>query len=461
MENLKHKGRKPLALSTIFLRYFMLLCGGMLLWLGLLLGTYFIATAIGEILPANEVEKQIAAAKDVLVSSPEIRPNQIPSLSEYALYTQEGQYVSGSLNKEQAQEAWKAVVSGSKGGSYGYYTVIQREQQREVLLLSYSIVMNFRSEWLRTHLPNPELMGIILIVVGFLLQIVLWSYLFGKKLAKKMKGLQSVIGKIRNQDLEFTVQSSGVHEIDSVLDSLDTMKNELKASLRQQWEEQQARREQISALAHDIKTPLTIIRGNAELLSETAQDEIQREYNRYILTSSAQIERYARELIEISRTQEGLKLERVRIDTVSLFEDVEELLRAGAIEKEIRVQINAHNMPDFIAIDKSLFQRAMLNVVMNAVEHTPVQGTITLTAEGRPDSVCFIVDDSGGGFTSADLREATKQFYMGDRSRSSGHHHGMGLYIAQSIMLLHGGQLVLGNDGVLGGAKVTLEFPLS
>ncbi len=83
--------------------------------------------------------------------------------------------------------------------------------------------------------------------------------------------------------MDFSINPTGIREIDNISFSLEQMKGALNNSLKQQWELEQARREQISALAHDLKTPLTIIRGNAELLQDTVQDETQREYNDYIL----------------------------------------------------------------------------------------------------------------------------------------------------------------------------------
>ncbi|MFC3746247.1 ATP-binding protein [Paenibacillus sp. GCM10012306] len=463
MESVNHKVRKSLSLRTIFLRYLVLLCGGMLLWLGILAVVYMAAVATGGILPANYVEQQITAAKEEMIATPHITREQIPSLAEYALFTRDGKYINGSLNAGQARDAWNSLISGSRGGLGGYYNLIPREKYGETLLLKYTIVMQFNSPWLRAYLPNPELLGIVLLVGGFLLQIVLYSYLSGRKLARKMQGLETVIGKIQNQNLEFTVESSGVKEIDAVLGSLNKMKNELKTSLQQQWEEQQSRREQISALAHDIKTPLTIIRGNAELLSETAQDETQQEYNRYILNSTAQLERYAKVLLDITATDQGLKLQKIQIETQSFLAEIKEQLKAATVAKRIEVEValRVSQLPKSLRLDKELFQRALLNVLMNAIEYTPEQGRIKLTVKESAAAVRFIVSDSGPGLASADLREATKQFYMGDRSRSAGEHYGMGLYITESIMTKHGGRLLLENDEDLSGAKVTLELPLS
>ena len=162
-----------------------------------------------------------------------------------------------------------------------FYSYIEREN--EICILRYYLVPQYRSEILRKSLPNPQLLEFLVFIIGIIAYATVLAIHFGRKLKKKMVGLQEAIEKIQNQNLDFTINHSGIREIDEISVSLEQMKEALNSSLKQQWESEQARREQISALAHDLKTPLTIIRGNAELLQDTVQDDIQREYNDYIV----------------------------------------------------------------------------------------------------------------------------------------------------------------------------------
>lgn len=82
------------------------------------------------------------------------------------------------------------------------------------------------------------------------------------------------------------------------------------------------------------------------------------------------------------------------------------------------------------------------------------------SVQGTSDDVRFIVTDNGHGFSPKDVKEATKQFYRGDSSRNTGNHHGMGLYIAQSIVQNHGGTLLIANDSSSGGGQVTITIPI-
>ncbi|SHK30027.1 His Kinase A (phospho-acceptor) domain-containing protein [Hathewaya proteolytica DSM 3090] len=103
-----------------------------------------------------------------------------------------------------------------------------------------------------------------------------------------MEVAKEATAKIQNQDLDFTIQHSGITEIDEMLFSVDQMRAALKESLESQWKMEKNKRDQISAMAHDIKTPLTIIHGNTALLDETEQTSEQQQCTNYILSAANQ-----------------------------------------------------------------------------------------------------------------------------------------------------------------------------
>nr|WP_274529285.1 HAMP domain-containing sensor histidine kinase [Paenibacillus piscarius] len=236
------------------------------------------------------------------------------------------------------------------------------------------------------------------------------------------------------------------------------MKEALQTSLEKQWELERSRREQISALAHDIKTPLTIIRGNAELLQEIVETDPQREYSGYIRRSAEDIEAFVQEVIDLSSQQAGSSRQKALVPAAEIIAELELQMKALTAGRDLKASIRQEKLPEFLFIHKELLLRGMMNVITNAAEHTPPGGSIALLIQGGPEAVQFTVTDTGSGFSAADLREATSQFYRGDPSRSSGEHHGMGLYIARSVAEQHGGRLSLSNDPGSGGARVTMRI---
>lgn len=95
----------------------------------------------------------------------------------------------------------------------------------------------------------------------------------------------------------------------------------------------------------------------------------------------------------------------------------------------------------------------------NALDYSPPQGTIYVTVQKTDCFLHISITDEGGGFTPEALHHAQEQFFMGDKSRTSNMHFGMGLYITSSIIKQHGGQLVLSNSKKTGGAQVIIKIP--
>lgn len=109
--------------------------------------------------------------------------------------------------------------------------------------------------------------------------------------------------------------------------------------------------------------------------------------------------------------------------------------------------------------DKLLLERAIMNVISNALDYSPPQGTIYVTTQKVDHFLHISITDEGTGFTSEAIHHAQEQFFVGDKSRTSNMHFGMGLYITNSIIKQHGGQLVLSNSKKTGGAQVIIKIP--
>jgi signal transduction histidine kinase len=456
---LKRK-HKVVKLRTIFIHYLLLFCIGTICWVFILLFSYSVIVSSGRIYPANYAEQQLAKAKSTITASDAVTPEQIPELCDYAVYTMNGTKLSGSLSQQDAEKAWREV-STSETGQDLFYQYVKINRKKQVCVIRYSLFPQYKSPVLRKYLPGIDTLVFILFILGLVTGALILASTFGKKLTRKMSSLQHATEKIQSQDLEFTIQSSGVLEIDHVLHSLDQMKNALKSSLEKQWDLEQARREQMSALAHDIKTPLTVARGNVDLLSETDQTKEQKEYTAYIEESARQMEQYIRSLIEISKAELGYSLNKETIDSKNFMDSILNQMTALGAVKKVSVHCETHNLPNSFNIDSNLLQRAILNIAANAVEASPENGEIDFIAEAAQNRIRFCVTDCGKGFSADDLKQATQQFYMGDRSRSSNTHYGMGLFIAKSITEQHKGILTITNSAVSGGGQVTIEIPVN
>ena len=454
---------KNIRLRTFFVQYLLALFVGFLLIVLISVGLFFTSLKTGFIISVGDVEANIESKKTEIASAKTVSADLIPETCEYAVVSENGEFLSGSMTKSEVDDAWNAIQSGRRTSGISLMTGLnvqcyfQIERQNEFVIVKYSALSQFSAEFLREHLPAPEIVLFWTILAAILAKIILLSRLYGRKISRKLIPLQTATEKIENKDLEFEVQYSGIQEIDVALQSLESMKTELKRSLETQWKIEQTRKMQISALAHDIKTPLTVVRGNAEMLNDTDQTGDQREFTHYILKNANQMEQYVQMLIELSKAEGGYLLQRENVNTRAFLDELYSRIHALVSIKHLKTEFEEKNLPEIINLDSSLMQRAIMNIVSNAVDYSPDGGLIQFFVSAENHRFRFTVEDSGKGFSAEDLKNATMQFYQGDSSRSSKSHYGMGLFIVDSIVRQHGGSLSIANSAK-GGGMVTIEF---
>jgi len=450
--------KKEKTLRSIFIRFVGLMVGFSLLIAGFNYAIFIYATETKAIQPANYAESAIFEHRESLASTAEVSAEMIPDVSEFGVFDLNGKYQYGSFSQEAVKSVWGKYQNGESSltGSRFLY-VIPRDNG--VLLISYPLSIQFRDPGLRQWFPDIELLWLLSFVLEMILLIVILSWNFGSYLGKKISVLQSVSKNIENHNLDFDFGGSDIKEINQVLDSLYHMRGGLKASLVSQWKTEKTKRDQISALAHDIKTPLTIVKGNAELLGETDLDHEQQLYQKYMLENAVQMEEYINKLVELSKLDEpqGLNFKKTRVK--DLIDSIHEQSKGLMVQKNIGLVWQEEDLTNaFIQADGDKLHRGVMNVIGNGVEFTPNQGTLTVTVSKNPKALILTILDTGCGFSAQALHYGKEQFFKSDTSRTNHKHHGMGLYIADSIIKQHGGQCVLGNAEHGGSVSITLPL---
>lgn len=455
----EHAGHKPTKLRTLFLKYLAVFCAGTI-GLVLILALVLIGCmGTGIIFPANYAEKQVLEAESRILEGVDPLDDTSDALYKYAKFTFDGKLLDHSLSARQSATAWELLEDTHASYRFPYYYRKVTHGQ-DVYIFQFSVSAKFSNPVLRSILPNAELFFLGLFCFIFLGGSALLASSFGRKIARKMSKLQETVQHIQEQNLDFSIQYSGIVEIDRVLQSMDQMKSALSQSLERQWSLERSRRDQISALAHDIKTPLTIVRGNVELLSETHLTEEQKGYSDYIAASTRQMESYINTLIEITKTEGSTSLHPVIVNTEEFIRKIKGQMQALAVIKELSPEVTTRELPDTLYADPALLERALLNVISNGVDQAPVGSKLTMIVESVQDRIRFTVIDEGPGFSPEALKLATEQFYMGDASRGTSGHYGMGLYITKFIARLHRGEVQIANSALTGGGEVTVEIPL-
>lgn len=282
-------------------------------------------------------------------------------------------------------------------------------------VLGYEGKLN-ANEWLYEHLPSPEILLYIFIAINCIAVCVILTAKFAKNMRTQLSPLFEATRQVAEQNLDFEVEHSKIKEFEDVLCSFANMKDNLKISLEKQWNAEQLQREQIAALAHDLKTPLTVIQGNIDLINETELDDEQRLYAGYITESSEQIGIYIKALIDISRTIAGYQLHLEKFDIADYMGQIKAQASSLCLTKGICLQLETGANLGTLKADKLLLERAIMNVISNALDYSPPQGTIYVTVQKTDCFLHISITDEGGGFTSEALHHAQEQFFMGDKS---------------------------------------------
>lgn len=450
--------KKPSSLKTAFWRFLFMLLGGLFGAVAVPFLLVTVSTTLGLTTYGDYSEIRANELAPILAATPDLSDVQIPMGIEYALLDKNYQLIETTLDETELEQAMRYATTGANDQNLQKrYLLVTREN--EYVVLQYYIGAQYTNEWMNKYLPSPDILLIVLIAAGGIFVCLFLTTRFAKKLRLQLVPLFEATSEVAKQNLDFEVGHSNIKEFEDVLISFSHMKESLKASLEQQWKAEQMQKEQIAALAHDLKTPLTVIQGNADLISETELDEEQRLYAEYISSSSEQMQLYIRTLIDISRAATGYQLHMEDIDLPAYIKQLREQIDALCQTKKIGLQVEIEHLPAVLSADKLLLERAIMNVVNNALDYSPQDSSISISMMGDNGSLKISVTDAGPGFSQEDLLHAEEQFYMADRSRSSNLHFGMGLFITKSIVQQHDGQLILSNSEITGGAQVTISIP--
>lgn len=218
----------------------------------------------------------------------------------------------------------------------------------------------------------------------------------------------------------------------------------------------------VATVSHDLRSPLTLMRGYATMLEMVGElNEQQQGYVRKIVAGVENMSRLVNNLLDLGRIDLGIGLQVETIPVLDIVERVLGPLQAQAAEKEISLTSDASpDLPILIEADQALLYQAVYNLVENAIKYTPPGGKVHVRLNAAPDGVVFIIQDSGIGIDPEDMPHLFEKFYRGrQREARSQHGTGLGLAIVRSIVERHGGRVWIESE--LGkGSTFYLQVPL-
>lgn len=447
--------RKLTSLRSVLLRYLFLCGGGCALILVLWWVIFMQLINSGFLLPAVASAQACADARETVaaVTAETFDSNQISDLCRWAV-VQNDTVLQTNMDDRHLKIALNAF-HGSGNLGYTQYQYDVKMADGSFCLLQYDYATPYADPALRDTLPDFQTCYILLLAVLILVWLGWQTHCTVRVFAAETARLHRAVDAIAAQQPE-RIDADGAHlrEFSATLQAMQTMGRELTDSLQSQWRMEQQRAEQIAALTHDLKTPLSIIQGNADLLAEDALSADQQTQVEAILRGTDRAQQYLAAL----RTACAPPATRETFPSHTLVSGLAETARALCAPAGVQLILNEQWQGTLCAAQCDLL-RAAENLLDNAVRYTPRGGTVTLLVTKEKQDFTLRVTDTGPGFTPEALAKAGEMLYT-DAARSDAAHQGLGLYFARKVAQSHGGVLVLSNLPAAHGACAELRLPI-
>ena len=305
--------------------------------------------------------------------------------------------------------------------------------------------------------PLSFLVWILPIVASVVFTILAATTFYKVKLKTPLSQLNIGVKRIMENDLDFSIKFNSKDELGRLCESFEFMRMELLNSNRELWQQMEERKRLNAAFAHDLRNPVTVLKGSAMILqnglkqgnltTESAGDSIS-----LITQYTERIENYILAMTSIQKLEE-LTFSPKEVDYFVLVKELENSLSilGSNAGKELHVFSNGDNKR--INVDKSMIYTVAENLVSNALRYS--KNSITINLSCGNDKVILCVSDDGLGFSGVILKKGIAPFLRDDNT-PQGQNFGIGLYICRLLCEKHNGTFTIENG--LSGAKVIATF---
>ena len=452
--------KRPAGLTALFWRYLITTGAAMLLlavlwWIGLTTMIRF-----GIVYPANTA----AGGVDTVIQSlsyGELKTSEIPYYYRWAVFDADVQVQDqGNMDQRHLDYA-RAALAGEhnpQGILYSQYHRVTQLPNGTTCVIQYDYSMPYGAEVLQRRLPEFQTCAMAVLLVFWLLAGAISTRHFAGLLRRDAALLSDATQAIAQRRLDLPITGRAkVREFGDTLAAMDDLRQNLAQSLESQWGMEQQRRLELAALTHDLKTPLSVISGNAELLGEDALTLDQRESVDAILRNALRVQDYVAQLRAMTGPDAVPSREKETVTLPELAEGWREMGQCLCGAKQ--VMFRCSEVPRLeVAVYRGDLDRAVSNLLDNAARYTPAGGTVTLSISAAESGLTIAVEDTGPGFSAEALTRGEQAFYTSDTSRPQEGHIGMGLFFAGQTAKRHGGSLHLVNTEHGARAELVLQI---
>jgi signal transduction histidine kinase len=264
---------------------------------------------------------------------------------------------------------------------------------------------------------------------SFLIAILIQTYI-SRRLLHVVNTMKAVK---ETGDYTHSIKDDGSDEISTLINVFNTL-------MQQVMESQQRKDEFIGIASHELKTPLTTIKGYIELLNAMEEREPNKQFVQKALNNTNKLESLIKDLLDVSKIQSGqLKLNKEKFDLDALLDET--LSSFQMVNKTHVVNREGNFNHQFIHADKQRLEQVLFNLLSNAVKYSPGKTKVIVYSNLTPSSVVIEVKDFGMGIPKEELENIFERFY---RTKDVTRHiagFGLGLYICRDIISRHGGKI--------------------
>ena len=346
--------------------------------------------------------------------------------------------VADKINEKYPNTGEKYYLTNEQGERLGEGTYIYKElpvlnEQDEQLLAILDLLPTV----------TPPIYSAFCIIAAALL-------FYKNKLKKPLAELRAASEKIANNDLDFSIDYDSNDELGQLCASFEIMRTTLADNFSKMWRQVEERKALNAAFAHDLRTPLTVLKGYNEMLQASENPQTQ-ETAAIMGKHISRMESYASSMSNLRRMEDAqpeYKLIDLQTVASSLYDSAKIVCAKNG--KDLILQ---NNIPvSQLSLDGAFVSQVCNNLISNAVRYARTAVTISFVL--RDNGLLLSVSDDGKGFDKTGLQKATSPYYTEENNHSE--HFGLGLYICKLLCEHHNGYLKIENTTT--GAKVSAYF---
>jgi len=298
---------------------------------------------------------------------------------------------------------------------------------------------------------------VITLIVAGIAGLVLFAFL-----TKRLRGMTTTVQQFREGDYNQRIEVDSADEVGQLGTAFNQMADTIVSNMEELQQTDKLRRELIANVSHDLRSPLASIQGYLETIlmkEDSLTEEEKIRYLNIILKNTELLNNLVHGLFELSKLDaKQIEPSPEPFSITELVQDVVMKFRQKTEEAGVNLLSHVPSNPQLVYADIGMIERALSNLIDNAIHYTPADGKVEVTVKSRDNAAEIEIADTGQGISAEDLPHIFDRFYRGDKSRTGNTEStGLGLAIAQKIIELHDGRIEVESEI---GVGTTFRFSL-